>query len=211
MAEAALAPQFEDRAQQHESAGLGMWVFLTTEVMLFGGLFTGYTVYRTLHPRDFAAGSARLYESIGATNTAVLLISSLTMALAVRAAAIGVKRSTVVWLASTVGLGLGFLALKSLEYWLDFREHLVPAVNFVPPPGANPGPAQMFMVLYFIMTGLHAVHVTCGIGVIAGLAVAAGRHRPIERLANTIEVSGLYWHLVDMIWIFLFPLLYLVR
>ncbi|MCC6661246.1 MAG: cytochrome c oxidase subunit 3 [Phycisphaerales bacterium] len=211
MADALLAPQFEDRAQQHESAALGMWVFLTSEVMLFGGLFTAYTIYRTLYPHDFAAASPRLYESIGATNTAILIVSSLTMALAVRAAPTGARRATTLWLSLTVLLGLAFLGFKALEYGLDYTEHLVPAVNFIPPPGADPGPAELFMVFYFIMTGLHAVHVTCGIAMIAGLAAASARRRPIERLANTIEMTGLYWHLVDMIWIFLFPLLYLVK
>lgn len=210
MAETTLAAQFEDRAQQHESAGLGMWVFLTSEVMLFGGLFTGYTVYRTLYPHDFAAVSEHLYESIGITNTAVLILSSLTMALAVRAASTGARRATTLWLVLTAALGLSFLGFKALEYWLDYHDNLVPAVNFVPPSGADPGPAQLFMVLYFIMTGLHSVHVFCGIAVIAGLCFAS-RSRSIEGMANTIEMTGLYWHLVDMIWIFLLPLLYQVK
>ena len=208
MTEPALAPQFVSLEQQHHSASLGMWAFLASEIMLFGGLFTAYTIYCVLHPHDFALASHRLYISIGTINTAILLISSLTMALGVHAAARGDHRSPR-WLWATAFLAFTFLVLKGLEYRLDYTDNLMPGPGFTPPVGAARGPADMFMLLYFIMTGLHALHVTGGLLAIAALAITS-RHDP-RRSSHAIEITGLYWHLVDIIWIFIFPLLYLVQ
>lgn len=207
--DAHLAEQFQRPAQQREAAELGMWVFLATEVLFFGGLFAAYTVGRVLYADAFAAASRHTDVLIGSVNTALLLTSSLTMALAVRAARLG-RRSAVTWLLlATWLLGLMFLGLKAIEYAKDYHEHLVPALNFAV-EGAHQAQQKLFFVLYFLTTGLHAIHVTIGIGVISVLIVMNRRGR-FSRAWNTpVEISGLYWHFVDIVWIFLYPLLYLV-
>jgi cytochrome c oxidase subunit 3 len=212
-----LQPQFDDLEQQRDADRFGMWVFLATEVLVFGALFTGYAAYRSWYPVDFEAASARLNVLIGGLNTLVLLASSLTMALAVHAAARGQRRSLVLNLALTAVLGTTFMALKAVEYWTDYRDGLVPGTARFNPeewtsldPPANPARVQLFLLFYYLMTGLHAVHLTVGIGVVCWLIAEAARGAiPAERYA-VVEVTGLYWHFVDVIWIFLLPLLYLI-
>lgn len=211
MSDSLVAHQFDDADQQHTAASLGMWTFLITEVMFFGGLFTAYAVYRVLHPAAFAAGSRHLYMWIGAANTAVLLISSLTMALAVAACGLGDRKLTRRFLLITALLGLTFLGLKSVEYYLDYREGLVPGANFRTDWTVDPGSTAMFFILYFIMTAIHALHMTIGVVVVGVVSVGVSRsEHPAER-SNAVEMVGLYWHFVDIVWIFLFPLLYLIR
>ena len=203
--------QFDDAEQQREAAGLGMWTFIITEVLFFGGLFTGYTIYRLLYPVAFAEASNHLFRWIGAGNTAVLLTSSLTMALAAQAAERGARRRVAGFLLVTVLLGCIFLGLKGLEYTLDVREGLVPGAGFAAGEFADPAHSQLFYLFYWIMTGLHALHVTIGIGVLAVLAVMARRGRfGAGDNPNAVEMAGLYWHFVDVVWLFLLPLLYLI-
>jgi len=201
------AHQFETAEQQRDADIIGMWTFLATEVMFFGGLIMCYTFARFTYPQAFQAASHRLYVIYGGPNTAILLCSSFTMALAVRAAQMGQRKSLVTCLALTVLFGLAFLTVKGFEYHTDFVEHLVPRWDFKW-QGAEARHAELFFWLYFTLTGLHAVHVTIGIVVLATLAIMAWRGRLSSDLP--IEISGLYWHFVDIVWVFLFPLLYLV-
>lgn len=203
-----VAEQFDDLEQQHEAAKLGMWIFLATEVLFFGGLFLAYTVYRFLNPETFAAASRHTEVLLGGVNTAVLLVSSTFMALAVRAAQLGRRRDLILLLLATAALGIGFMVIKGFEYHKDFVEHLVPGASFLWPE-ANPRAAEMFFWLYFAMTGLHAIHVTIGIVVMLVLAFLARGGRFENGNFMAIEVAGLYWHFVDIVWVFLFPLLYL--
>ncbi|MBI2930684.1 MAG: cytochrome c oxidase subunit 3 family protein [Planctomycetes bacterium] len=201
MTERGHAPQFDDLEQQHEAATLGMWVFLMTEVLFFGGLFLGYIVYRLAHERAFAQASSHLDVALGGINTAVLITSSFTMALAVHAAQTERRRRLFVFLLATMALGCVFLAVKGLEYAHKFREGLVPGPRFTHEPEQ-----QIFFSLYFVMTGTHAVHMIIGVGVMIGLMALALRRSH----AAAVENAGLYWHFVDIVWIFLFPLFYLV-
>ena len=203
-----VAEQFDDLAQQHEAAKLGMWIFLATEVLFFGGLFLSYTVCRFLDPQTFAAASRHTEVILGGVNTAVLLVSSTFMALAVRAAQLERRRSLIAMLLVTAALGIGFMVIKGFEYHKDFTEHLVPGTHFLWHE-ANPGGAEIFFWLYFAMTGLHAIHVTIGIVLMLVLAFLARNGRFERGNFMTIEVAGLYWHFVDIVWVFLFPLLYL--
>jgi cytochrome c oxidase subunit III len=202
--------QFETIEQQQETSTLGMWAFLVTEVMFFGGLFGAYAVYRYLYPHAFSEASHHLDYKIGAINTAVLIGSSMTMALAVRGAQLGNRRSQVVFLLLTIMLGSTFLGIKVFEYHEKFVHHLVPGANF-----SFPGPygreAQIFFSLYFAMTGMHAVHMIIGIGMLATLTVLASRGHFSSQYFTPVELGGLYWHFVDIVWIYLFPLLYLIR
>ena len=211
MTQFTLAHHFDDAQQQHVSATLGMWTFLATEVLFFGVLLTGYTVYRMMFPFAFAEASAHLYMWIGLINTAVLLISSLTMALAVHAAATGSRRRTVMLLGATIGLALVFMAFKTVEYALDYHESLIPGLNFRYEGPATASRVELFMTMYFIMTGLHALHVIAGIIVLSFITVAAARGRYSPEYSTPVEMTGLYWHFVDMVWVFLFPLLYLAQ
>ena len=207
---AALGEQFEDLEQQHEASSLGMWVFLATEIMFFGGLFAGYTVYRGLYLPGFEAGSHLLNVKLGAFNTAVLLCSSLTMALAVRAAMLGRRRELVTFLILTILLGLTFVGVKmAFEWHHDYEEHLVPGIDFVS-EGPNGRAIELFFVFYFFMTGVHALHMVIGVAILAVLAWQASQGRFGPERYNPVEMAGLYWHFVDVIWIFLFPLLYLI-
>ena len=184
-----------------------MWVFLVTELMFFGGLFLVYIVYRYAYPRAFALGSHELDIVLGTTNTVVLIASSLTMALAVRSAQIGRRRPLVVCLVLTMILGSVFLGIKAYEYHHKYVERLVPGPDF---RFTGEEHARIFFSLYFAMTGLHALHMIIGIGVLAVMLVMGARGRFGPQYHNPIECSGLYWHFVDIVWIFLFPLLYLV-
>jgi len=204
-----VAHHFEDIEQQNESLVLGMWLFLATEVMFFGGLFTAYVVYRTTYSEVFHEASRTLDLTLGTVNTLVLLVSSLTMAMGVYAAKTGRKNLLPLMLVATIILGLAFLGVKAVEYGQKFEHHLVPGAGFVW-PGDNPPHAQLFFVLYFIMTGMHAFHMVIGIVMMAMLLVMAmlGKFGP-ERYMG-VEMAGLYWHFVDIVWVFLFPLLYLI-
>jgi cytochrome c oxidase subunit III len=204
-----LAHQFDDLGQQKEAATLGMWVFLVTEVLFFGGLFLVYLVYRNWYPLPFAAGSRELLVWAGTTNTCVLITSSLTMALAVHAAQTGERRQLQWLLAATMLLGCVFLGIKAFEYYTEFREHHVPGAGFEF-EAEYASHAQIFFSLYFFMTGLHALHMIIGLGIMSVMLWWAHRGVITPEYYNPIEVAGLYWHFVDIVWIFLFPLLYLI-
>jgi cytochrome c oxidase subunit 3 len=206
----ALAEQFVDLEQQHEASSLGMWIFLASEVMFFGGLFTGYAIYRNLYLPGFMIGSRHLNVAIGAINTAVLISSSLTMALAIRAAQLGRRKALLLFLLSTILLGLAFVGIKIWYEWRhDYLEHLVPGFGFEF-PGPNGRSVELFFVFYFFMTGFHALHMVVGVGVLTVLLVLAGKGKYSPERYNPVEAAGLYWHFVDVLWIFLFPLLYLI-
>jgi cytochrome c oxidase subunit III len=204
-----LKHQFDDLGQQREAATLGMWLFLATEVLFFGGLFAAYMLYRVWYPETFGAASRTLDIWLGSVNTLVLITSSLTMALAVHAAATDERRKVMRWLAVTMALGTAFLVIKGFEYAHKFEEHHVPGFGFHF-EGAAPERANLFFSLYFAMTGLHAVHMIIGLGILTVMLAMAWRRKFSARWHTPIEISGLYWHFVDIIWIFLFPLLYLV-
>jgi cytochrome c oxidase subunit III len=205
----ALVHHFPNLEEQKEASTLGMWVFIAQEVMFFGGLFCMYAVYRALYPQAFAAGSHHLSVGLGAFNTVVLIGSSLTMALAVHAAALGKRRQIVAWLILTIILGSVFLGVKAIEYGDKFEHHLVPGPRFHF-EGPLAREAQIFYSLYFAMTGLHALHMIVGIPILATMAFLAQRGRFTPEYYTPVEITGLYWHFVDIVWIFLFPLLYLI-
>jgi len=207
--ESALAGHFRDLDQQREASTLGMWVFLVTEIMFFGGLFLVYTVNRAAHPAAFGEASRHLDVVLGGINTAVLICSSLTMALAVYAAQMGRRKLLAAFLVLTILLGGVFLVIKAVEYADKFKHHLIPGSSFVF-AGADAGPAELFFSIYFAMTGLHALHMIVGVGLLSVLVVHAWRGRYSPQYHSPVELSGLYWHFVDIIWIFLFPLLYLI-
>lgn len=205
-----VAPQFDDAVQQHEAATLGMWTFLATEVLFFGGLFTGYTVYRIQYAEAFREASGHLYMWIGVVNTAVLLMSSLAMAVAVHMAKLG-RAGLMRWsLLATAGLGLVFMGFKGYEYSLDWHDEIVPAIRFATEHFSQPNHAELFFIFYWIMTMIHALHLTIGIGMVLVLVIRSRFTQGEWPSANTIEMAGLYWHFVDIVWIFLLPLLYLV-
>ena len=237
-----LPEQFEDRHQQKESATLGMWTFLATEILFFGALFASYTIYRHQYPNAFRQGSLDLKWYMGGVNTAVLLMSSFFMAMAVHAAALGSNRGIIRYLILTIFVGSIFLAIKATEYYIEYREHLVPALNFstTPPPQSQTGAVvqgfdkfedwfnskvskpedkinvrtdkeELFMLFYFIMTGIHATHMIIGIAIMIVLIVLAKRGMFSAEYHNPVEMFGLYWHFVDIVWVFLFPTLYLLR
>jgi cytochrome c oxidase subunit 3 len=209
MPETLPAHQFETLEQQREAATLGMWVFLATEVLFFGGLFMAYTYARFSYPEVVEQASHHLNAMIGGINTAVLLLSSLMMALAVKAAQLGKRKPLVTFLALTALLGLVFLGLKAIEYHEDYVDHIVPGISAFRFPGTASRQAELFFWIYFAMTGLHAIHVTAGILIITLMAVLAHRGSFSTEHYMPIEVTGLYWHFVDIVWVFLFPLLYL--
>jgi len=214
-----LLHHFADAQQQRDASSLGMWVFLATEIMFFGGLFCAYLVYRRWYFGDFAAASKSINMALGATNTAVLICSSLTVVLAVWAAQTARRALLIGSLAITMLLGVTFLGIKGIEYKDKFVEHHVPGPSFSfenePIPGhpgqfANPRHAQMFFSLYFVMTGLHALHMIIGLGIFLWLFVMAWKGRFTPEWHTPVEIGGLYWHFVDIVWIYLFPLLYLI-
>ncbi|HWA11042.1 MAG TPA: cytochrome c oxidase subunit 3 family protein [Opitutaceae bacterium] len=200
---------YGDPAQRAAARQLGMWLFIATEVLLFGGLFVSYALYRSAYPAAFADGSRRLDFGIGTLNTAILLTSSLGMALADHAARNGRKRLVRRCLLATWLLGAAFLGLKFFEYHQKFAEHLVPGRFFRPDGGGAPQ-LQLFFFLYFALTGLHAAHMLIGLAVIAWLGWRA-RDRSGTDPLPAVEIGGLYWHFVDCVWVFLYPLLYLIR
>jgi cytochrome c oxidase subunit 3 len=208
----ALRTQFDTSEQQKDASTLGMWIFLITEVMFFGGMFLAYTIYRSAYPDLFGYASTSLNVYIGAANTVVLLCSSLTMVLAVRAAQLGSRNALILFLILTLALGLVFLGVKAYEWNEKFVEHHVPGPTFhlEGVPAASQGHAQLFFSLYFAMTGLHALHMVVGVGILSALLYWSYKGKYSAAYMTPVDVSGLYWHFVDIIWIFLFPLLYLI-
>jgi cytochrome c oxidase subunit III len=205
-----VAHQFEDYAQQQESATLGMWIFLATEILFFGGMFLGYTVYRTMYHQVFGEASSRLSVVLGTTNTAVLLCSSLTMAMGVRATQLGNRKIAAWFLLATMALGACFLGIKFYEYYQKYEEHLIPGASFLW-EGQDAKHAPLFFLFYFIMTGMHALHMIIGIVMLAILLLMTLRRKFNSVYYAPVELGGLYWHFVDIVWVFLFPLLYLVE
>ena len=206
---AAHAHQFDDFGQQSDAATMGMWIFLVTEIMFFGGLFASYVVYRALYPMAFAVASQSLDITLGTINTAVLLLSSFTMVVAVFGSQTGRRRTMIGGLALTITLGVVFLVIKFFEYYQKYVERHIPGPSFsFPAPYTQP--AKMYFTLYFAMTGLHAAHMIVGCGLLTVLIVMAWRGRFTPEYHSPVEISGLYWHFVDIIWIFLYPLLYLI-
>jgi len=238
----ALQHHFDTMAQQKEAVVVGMWVFLLTEILFFGGLFAAYMIYRIWYFDAFAEASRSLSLFWGGLNTAVLIGSSLTMAMAVRGAQTNKRTATVNWLILTMILGSVFLGVKVIEYADKFEHHHVPGQYFqwaaaheAPAPGAeHAAPAgeaaaaaphrelalnadqlqlttQIYFSLYFTMTGLHALHMIIGIGIMLVITWMAWKGKFDEQYYTPVEMAGLYWHFVDIVWIFLFPLLYLVE
>jgi cytochrome c oxidase subunit III len=206
---AALAHQFDSLEQQRDASTLGMWAFVAQEAMFFGGLFTAYLIYRFLYPQAFHLGSHQLNVRLGGLNTAILISSSLTMALAVWAAQTGRRKQITAWLAATLLLGSAFLVVKYFEYAEKFHHHLVPGAHFQF-PGAEGPHVQLFFCLYFAMTGMHALHMIVGAGILIVYIWMSARGRFTPEYSHPVELFGLYWHFVDIVWIFLFPLLYLL-
>jgi cytochrome c oxidase subunit 3 len=206
--QSALAHHFDDLDQQHAAGSLGMWVFLVTEIMFFGGLFLGYTIYRWQYTAAFITGSRELDIVLGGINTVILIASSLTMALAVFSAQTGRKKALILFLILTMLLGAGFLGIKYVEYHHKWEENHIPGRSFSF-EGA-PREVQLFFSFYFAMTGMHALHMIIGLGLLAVLVYGAVRGRYTPEHNAPVDITGLYWHFVDIVWIFLFPLLYLI-
>jgi cytochrome c oxidase subunit 3 len=202
--------QYADLPQQGDTAQLGMWVFITTETLFFGALLFTYFLYRMTYPHEFAAAAKDAVLWCGSVNIGLIMTSSLTMVLAINSAADGRRRALVYWLVATAFLGLCFLGVKGYEYCLDYNDNVVPAVNFVIKPGEGPA-GELFWVFYFVATGLHAIHMTIGIGLILYMLLWRVRRGEITPAYYApLEVVGLYWSFVDTVWIFLFPSIYLV-
>jgi cytochrome c oxidase subunit III len=200
----ALQEPWPDLAVQRAGVELGMWVFLASEILFFGALFLSYAVYRVLNPEAFRQAAAQTEILYGTLNTVLLLTSSMTMTIALRAAGAGLRRATLLMLVATGALGVGFLLLKGVEYHDDLAQHLVPGASFPLSPPAT----QLFWMLYWIMTGVHAVHLSLGIAVVAVVTTLFWR-RTTPLQASTLAGVAIYWHFVDSIWLVLYPLLYL--
>ena len=213
---------FDDIDQQRECNSLGMWLFLATEAMMFGGLFFAYSLYRWMYPGAYDAGCRHLNIGLGTINTFVLLISSLTMALAVHAAGVGRKKQIAFWLLVTWLLGAAFIGIKAIEWTTDYNEGLVPSLNWsyythhaeaamaLKGQGVDPQQVMLYFVIYFSMTGLHAIHMIVGLGLVGWFIFLTLKGHFEGGNDQPVEIMGLYWHLVDIIWVFLFPLLYLI-
>jgi cytochrome c oxidase subunit 3 len=222
-----LKHHFDNLEQQHSAERLGMWMFLATEVLFFSGLFVAYTAYRNWFPREFELASSHLIVWVAAVNTFLLITSSLTMTFAIRCAQLGDRRGLIRNLLITAALGTGFMGFKAYEYATDIHEKLVPGTMFkdshlakeideknagktVGDPGyLDPGRVQLFLLFYYIMTGIHGLHLVIGIGCVLWLVQQAYALKIPRENYSTVEVVSLYWHLVDMIWLFLMPLIYL--
>ncbi len=225
-----LQHHFENMEQQRAAGTLGMWVFLVTEIMFFGGMFLAYTLYRNQYAVAFASASNHLDITLGAVNTAVLICSSLTMALAVYSTQVGKWRMQRICLVLTILLGLTFLGIKAVEYRDKYEDNLIPG-RLIPGHGFNPQVAEpgdhdkhklhllpgasvknveMFYWIYFAMTGMHALHMIIGVGLMLVILYLSAKGRFSPEYYNPVEITGLYWHFVDIVWIFLFPLLYLL-
>ena len=213
-----LEEQYRDLSQQHQAATLGMWAFLATEIMFFGVLFLAVAIYHHLYPQAFEAGSSRLNWVIGGVNTLVLLVSSFTIVMAVHYAEHGRPKHTAICLALTALLGVAFLGFKGVEYYIDYEENLIPGWKFVDSEWTEEGglgedqvpQVKLFLFLYWVMTSLHAVHVTVGIGVVLVIMVLAWQGRFTGGYFSPVDCTALYWHFVDIVWIFLLPTLYLL-
>jgi cytochrome c oxidase subunit 3 len=206
-----LQHHFDSLEQQQYASTFGMWVFLVTEVLFFGGMFMAYILYRMWYPEMFVAASHHLDIPLGTFNTAVLIGSSLTMALAVNSAQRGLSgRTQVFWLAATMFLGAVFLGVKVIEYTDKWNHHLIPGAHFVFDKPEFQQTAQIYFSLYFALTGLHATHMIVGMAIMAVIAWMAWKGQFTETWYTPVEIMGLYWHFVDLVWIFLFPLLYLI-
>lgn len=209
-----LQHHFVDSDQQFDSAKLGMWVFLVTEILFFGGLFAAYVIYRSWYPELFLQASTQLNTLWGAINTAVLIGSSLTVAMAIRSAQTNNNRGVYLNLLITLSLALVFMVIKYFEYTHKFHLGIFPGGNFAPVGEAaeilTHPKANIFFSIYYMMTGLHGLHVIIGIGLMIWLAIKAKNNAFSAEYYTPVEIVGLYWHLVDIIWIFLFPLLYLI-
>jgi cytochrome c oxidase subunit 3 len=213
-----LLHHFVDAEQQRDAASLGMWLFLATEIMFFGGMFCAYLIYRYWYYNEFAAGSRSLDIWLGTINTAVLICSSLTVALGVRAAQMGKRKLLVVLLLLTIVFGFAFLGIKGVEWYDKYKEHHIPGNSFNVDDlvksyhqiHIDQQHEQIYFSLYFAMTGLHALHMIIGVGIFAFLTYYAWKGRYTPKYYTPIEMGGLYWHFVDIVWIYLFPLLYLI-
>jgi cytochrome c oxidase subunit 3 len=205
-----LRHHFATSAQQMDASMLGMWTFLITEVLFFGGMFAAYAVYRNMYPAAFASTSRYMDVVLGGTNTAVLICSSLTMVMAVRAAQLSKRKDLIVFLILTMIFGTIFLVIKAFEYHSKWVEHLVPGFNFQYEDTQYVHNAQILFFLYFCMTGMHAIHMIVGLGLLTYLLIQSARKVFHENYFAPVEMIGLYWHFVDVVWIFLFPLLYLI-
>jgi cytochrome c oxidase subunit 3 len=206
MSERALGIQYSTAAQEREAVTLGMWAFLATEVLFFGSLIAAYLNYRIWFGNDFIAAARMTKVVLGTANTAVLLTSSACMAMAVTTFDAGSRRAPVLWLTATATLGLAFVGIKATEWWLEYHEHLVPALDF--DLARYGGVTEIFFLFYFCATGLHALHLLIGISLVSWLAIRIGSGRLVPG-GSTTRLIGLYWHFVDIVWIFLFPLIYL--
>jgi cytochrome c oxidase subunit III len=204
----ALREQFATADQQRDTSTVGMWIFLATEVMFFGGLFAGFAVYRMYYTQGFAEGSAEMEIVLGAINTAVLITSSLTMALSVYSISIGKQLRTYLLLLATALIGLAFLAIKFTEYYLHYQHHKVPGIWFES-ASPNHGAIELFFVYYFCMTGLHAIHMIIGISLVVLFAFRTAMGRFNAEYHTPITILGLYWHFVDIVWVFLFAIFYI--
>ena len=213
-----LRHHFVDAEQQRDAASLGMWLFLATEIMFFGGMFCAYLIYRYWYYNEFAAGSRSLDIWLGTINTAVLICSSLTVALGVRAAQMGQRKLLVILLLLTIVFGFAFLGIKGIEWYQKFEEHHIPGRSFnaddlvkaYPQIHIDERHEQIYFSLYFAMTGLHALHMIIGVGIFVFLTYYAWKGRYTSKYYTPVEIGGLYWHFVDIVWIYLFPLLYLI-
>jgi len=205
-----LKHHFATPAQQMDADTLGMWTFLITEVLFFGGMFAAYAVYRNLYFPAFASTSKFMNVPLGATNTGVLICSSLTMAMAVRSAQLSNRKALVRFLLLTMFFGAIFLGIKAFEYHEKWVEHLVPGFGFQYEETQFERNAQILFFLYFAMTGMHAIHMIVGFGLLTYLVVKARKNAFTEHYFTPVEMIGLYWHFVDVVWIFLFPMLYLI-
>ena len=206
-----LRHHFATAEQQLDSATLGMWTFLITEVLFFGGMFTAYVIYRSLYHDAFASTSQWMNVPLGGLNTGVLICSSLSMAMAVRAAQLGERNKQIISLILTMFFGIVFLGVKAFEYHEKWREHLIPGPGFAYPEAPQFfHNAQILFFLYFAMTGMHAVHMIIGLGLLTFLVINAYKSKYGPSYFTPVEMIGLYWHFVDVVWIFLFPLLYLI-
>ena len=211
-----LKHHFEDLGQQHACERLGIWMFLVTEILFFGGLFGAYTVYRMWYPAEFELASSYLNRTIATVNTMFLITSSLTMTLAIRSAKLGDRGALIRNLLLTAALGTAFMVMQGFEYAEDFHENLLPGPRFADnfrrdavDRGLDPGKVQLFLCFYYIMTAIHGIHIIVGIGCMLWLVWEAWRGTIPPENYSTVESVSLYWHLVDAIWLFLMPLLYL--
>ena len=204
-----LQHHFHEMAQQEDSVKIGMWAFLVTEILLFGGLFVGYGVMNARFPEAFSSAHHHLDRTMGALNTIVLLVSSWTMVMAVAAARASKTKALVRYLALTLTLAGVFLVVKFFEYNHKIHEGLLPG-KFFSYAGPHEPFEQVFFGFYFLMTGIHGIHVILGMIVISWLLIRARRGEFSSAYNTPVDMGGLYWHLVDMIWIYLFPLMYLI-